>query len=88
MSRIFVEEWLLLVCSENREFIFKLVVPVLCVCRLWGDHGQAMLEGAQVCVINATSLGTEILKGLVLPGIGGFTVVDGGIVTEEDIGVK
>lgn len=57
-------------------------------CRLWGDHGQALLEGAQVCVINATGLGTEILKGLVLPGIGGFTIVDGGIVTEEDIGVK
>lgn len=56
--------------------------------RLWGDHGQALLEGAQVCVINATGFGTEILKGLVLPGIGGFTIVDGGIVTEEDIGVK
>lgn len=41
-----------------------------------------------MCVINASGLGTEILKGLVLPGIGGFTIVDGGIVTEEDIGVK
>lgn len=35
--------------------------------RLWGDHGQAALEGAHICVINATGLGTEILKSLVLP---------------------
>lgn len=56
--------------------------------RLWGEHGQACLEGAQLCLINATALGTEILKNIVLPGIGGFTIVDSGIVTEEDIGCK
>ncbi|XP_058829901.1 nedd8-activating enzyme E1 regulatory subunit [Topomyia yanbarensis] len=54
--------------------------------RLWGEHGQTLLENAQICLINATALGTEILKGVVLPGIGGFTIVDNGIVTEEDIG--
>ncbi|GAB0091764.1 Nedd8-activating enzyme E1 regulatory subunit [Sergentomyia squamirostris] len=54
--------------------------------RLWGEHGQQSLESAQVCLINATCLGTEILKGIVLPGIGGFTIVDGRTVTEEDIG--
>ncbi|XP_076766314.1 nedd8-activating enzyme E1 regulatory subunit APP-BP1 [Xylocopa sonorina] len=53
--------------------------------RLWGDHGQAALEAAHVCVINATGLGTEILKSLVLPGIGAFTIVDGKKVTSEDI---
>ena len=36
--------------------------------RLWGDHGQKKLENAKVCLINATALGTEILKNLVLPG--------------------
>lgn len=36
--------------------------------RLWGDHGQDALENAHVCVINATSTGTELLKNLVLPG--------------------
>lgn len=41
-----------------------------------------------MCLINATALGTEILKGLVLPSIGGFTIVDGAVVTEEDIGCK
>ncbi|XP_062845507.1 NEDD8-activating enzyme E1 regulatory subunit isoform X2 [Trichomycterus rosablanca] len=54
--------------------------------RLWGDHGQDALENAHVCVINATASGTEILKNLVLPGIGAFTIVDGHKVTGEDVG--
>ncbi|XP_020794539.1 NEDD8-activating enzyme E1 regulatory subunit [Boleophthalmus pectinirostris] len=54
--------------------------------RLWGDHGQEALESAHVCLINATATGTEILKNLVLPGIGAFTIVDGHTVTGEDIG--
>uniref|UniRef100_A0A8C3JFF4 THIF-type NAD/FAD binding fold domain-containing protein n=1 Tax=Calidris pygmaea TaxID=425635 RepID=A0A8C3JFF4_9CHAR len=56
--------------------------------RLWGDHGQEALESAHVCVINATATGTEILKNLVLPGIGSFTIVDGNLVTGEDVGNK
>lgn len=56
--------------------------------RLWGEHGQALLEAAQLCLVNVTALGTEILKNIVLPGIGGFTIVDGALVTEEDIGCK
>ncbi|KAG7315001.1 hypothetical protein KOW79_021089 [Hemibagrus wyckioides] len=54
--------------------------------RLWGDHGQDALESAHVCLINATATGTEILKNLVLPGIGAFTIVDGHKVTGEDVG--
>lgn len=57
-------------------------------CRLWGDHGQKLLENAKVCLINGTALGTEILKSLVLPGIGAFTIVDGEKITEQDIGSK
>ncbi|XP_025065255.1 NEDD8-activating enzyme E1 regulatory subunit isoform X2 [Alligator sinensis] len=53
---------------------------------LWGDHGQEALESAHVCVIHATATGTEILKNLVLPGIGSFTIVDGNEVTGEDVG--
>ena len=44
--------------------------------RLWGDHGQSALERANICLINATATGTEILKSLVLPGIGSFTIID------------
>lgn len=61
---------------------------MLTIDRLWGDHGQASLEAAHICVINATGLGTEILKSLVLPGIGAFTIVDGKKITDEDIGAK
>lgn len=56
--------------------------------RLWGDHGQHLLEASHVCLINATATGTETLKNLVLPGIGAFTVVGGGVVTETDLGVN
>ncbi|KAF7271077.1 hypothetical protein GWI33_016037 [Rhynchophorus ferrugineus] len=54
--------------------------------RLWGDHGQKLLENSKICLINATALGTEIVKSLVLPGIGSFTIVDGDKISEEDIG--
>uniref|UniRef100_A0A8C8JAM2 NEDD8-activating enzyme E1 regulatory subunit n=1 Tax=Oncorhynchus tshawytscha TaxID=74940 RepID=A0A8C8JAM2_ONCTS len=55
---------------------------------LWGDHGQEELENAHVCLINSTASGTEILKNLVLPGIGAFTIVDGHKVSGEDVGNK
>lgn len=67
------------------QFDFRLI---LFICRLWGEHGQTLLEAAQLCLVNVTALGTEILKNIVLPGIGGFTIVDGGLVTEEDVGCK
>jgi len=54
--------------------------------RLWGDHGQTALERANVCLINATATGTEILKSLVLPGMGNFTILDPHPVTGEDAG--
>eukprot|EP01088_Endostelium_zonatum_P020924 TRINITY_DN7949_c0_g1_i2.p1 TRINITY_DN7949_c0_g1~~TRINITY_DN7949_c0_g1_i2.p1 ORF type:complete len:517 (-),score=137.86 TRINITY_DN7949_c0_g1_i2:131-1660(-) len=54
--------------------------------RLWGAHGQAALENAHICLLNATATGTEILKNLVLPGIGRFTIIDGAKVSEEDLG--
>ena len=54
--------------------------------RLWGDHGQNSLEKSKVCLIGATATATEILKSLVLPGVGRFTIVDGKKVTAEDIG--
>ena len=56
--------------------------------RLWNDHGQTLLEASHICLINANTLGTEILKSLVLPGIGAFTIIDGNKVTEADIGSK
>lgn len=36
--------------------------------RLWGDKGQDALEAAHILLINATAVGCEVLKNLVLPG--------------------
>ncbi|CAF3392905.1 unnamed protein product [Rotaria socialis] len=54
--------------------------------RLWGDHGQKALESGRVCLIGANALGTEILKSLVLPGLGSFTIIDHQLVTIDDCG--
>ncbi|KAG0378282.1 NEDD8-activating enzyme E1 regulatory subunit [Mortierella sp. AD032] len=54
--------------------------------RLWGNGGQQALESAHILLINASAVGCEILKNLVLPGIGQFTVIDQGTVTQSDIG--
>ena len=54
--------------------------------RLWGDHGQVLLEAAHVCLINASAVGTETLKNLVLPGIGAFTIIDEKKVSVGDLG--
>src|SRR5271163_1223755 len=68
--------------------------------RLWSSNGQAALENARLCLINASATGTEILKNLVLPGspspnlrltclgIGGFTILDGKVTDVEDMGVS
>jgi NEDD8-activating enzyme E1 regulatory subunit len=54
--------------------------------RLWGDHGQKALEAGRACLIGANGLGTEILKALVLPGLGSFTIIDHRTVSLADCG--
>ncbi|CAG8759598.1 3865_t:CDS:2, partial [Acaulospora colombiana] len=54
--------------------------------RLWAATGQAALEGARLLVIGATATSTSLLKNLVLPGIGHFTILDLNITKPEDVG--
>ncbi|KAJ4474416.1 hypothetical protein J3R30DRAFT_3508794 [Lentinula aciculospora] len=54
--------------------------------RLWAASGQAALESARILVIPATATATSILKNLVLPGLGHFTLMDDGAVTGADAG--
>ena len=54
--------------------------------RLWGKDGQLRLAEANVCVLGAGPTATETLKNLVLPGLGRFTLVDGGTVAVTDLG--
>ncbi|KXG52819.1 Molybdenum cofactor biosynthesis, MoeB [Penicillium griseofulvum] len=68
--------------------------------RLWAATGQQELEDSHVLLVNSDGplgqyntgvsgvAGVETLKNLVLPGIGGFTIVDPAIVTESDLGVN
>lgn len=68
--------------------------------RLWAASGQQALEESRVLLVNSDGplsidnpgvsgvVGIETLKNLVLPGIGGFTIVDPATVTESDLGVN
>lgn len=52
--------------------------------RLWGAHGQRLLAHSNILLLNPTPAATETMKNLILPAVGRFTVVDGGMVTERD----
>ncbi|KAI0056152.1 hypothetical protein BV25DRAFT_1865191 [Artomyces pyxidatus] len=54
--------------------------------RLWAASGQSALERARVLVISASALSTSLLKNLVLPGVGHFTILDHHATRPSDIG--
>ncbi|KAI4180349.1 MAG: hypothetical protein LQ348_005213 [Seirophora lacunosa] len=58
--------------------------------RLWAASGQEALENAHVLLLNSGPgvVGVEILKNLILPGVGSFTIVDEADVAEEDLGIN
>ncbi|KAK2810998.1 hypothetical protein FQN50_002591 [Emmonsiellopsis sp. PD_5] len=68
--------------------------------RLWAASGQQALENSKILLVNSDGpldahsssvtgvVGVETLKNLVLPGVGGFTIVDPTSVTESDLGVN
>ncbi|KAF7977557.1 hypothetical protein HWV62_3352 [Athelia sp. TMB] len=54
--------------------------------RLWAATGQNALEASRILLLSGTATSTSILKNLVLPGIGHFTILDAASVTPEDAG--
>ncbi|KIX10052.1 uncharacterized protein Z518_01133 [Rhinocladiella mackenziei CBS 650.93] len=56
--------------------------------RLWGMQVQEKLRGANILLIGMKGLGTEVTKNLVLAGIGTLTILDAGLVTEDDLGTQ
>ncbi|KAH8096834.1 hypothetical protein BXZ70DRAFT_1031826 [Cristinia sonorae] len=54
--------------------------------RLWAASGQSALESSRTLVISASATATSILKNLVLPGIGHFTLLDPNTVSPADAG--
>ncbi|KAI1714631.1 thiF family domain-containing protein [Ditylenchus destructor] len=53
--------------------------------RLWGEEGQQSIQQASVCVLGSSALATEILKSLVLAGVGKFRVIDDAVIGESDL---
>ena len=65
--------------------------PTICasnssISSLWAASGQSALESSRILVVSASATSTSILKNLVLPGIGHFTILDPELVTPEDAG--
>lgn len=56
--------------------------------RLWASSGQSSLERSRILVIGASALSAQILKNLVLPGIGSFVLLDDATVNGADLGVN
>lgn len=54
--------------------------------RLWGANGQNRLEAAHIALFGATATGCEVLKNLILPSVGQFTIIDDKLVEETDLG--
>ncbi|KAI6190407.1 NEDD8-activating enzyme E1 regulatory subunit [Aphelenchoides bicaudatus] len=54
--------------------------------RLWGEQGQKSIGQTSVAVIGSSALATEILKSLVLAGIGSYKIFDDELVQESDTG--
>ncbi|KAI0759401.1 hypothetical protein BD413DRAFT_274780 [Trametes elegans] len=54
--------------------------------RIWAASGQAALESSRVLVVSSSATSTSILKNLVLPGIGHFSILDSTITTPADAG--
>ncbi|KAK0421826.1 hypothetical protein EV421DRAFT_1952852 [Armillaria borealis] len=54
--------------------------------RLWASSGQTLLEESRILVLSSSATSTSILKNLVLPGIGHFTILDDAITNAADAG--
>lgn len=53
--------------------------------RLWGIESQEKLRAANVLLVGMRGLGSEIAKDILLSGINSLTILDDGVVTEEEL---
>ena len=51
--------------------------------RLWGE-GQILISSSKLLCLNSDSLSSEILKNLILSGVGEVTIIDKATITNED----
>lgn len=53
--------------------------------RLWSSNGQQKLVLSNVLMIGGSVTGTEVLKNLILPGVGNISIIDTSIVSPIDL---
>lgn len=53
--------------------------------RLWNSNGQESLSTSKICLINVSTLSSEILKNLVLPGVNSIVIIDSSKIDEIDL---
>jgi hypothetical protein len=56
--------------------------------RLWGLKAQNRIAKSRVLVVGCTGLSNELLKNIVLAGIGNVTILDSTVVTPKDLGTQ
>ncbi|KAJ3044023.1 hypothetical protein HDV00_003552 [Rhizophlyctis rosea] len=56
--------------------------------RLWGLEAQQRMRTAKILIAGVNGLTNEICKNIVLAGVGAVTVIDPGMVKEEDLGAQ
>ncbi|KAJ3308355.1 hypothetical protein HDV04_003915 [Boothiomyces sp. JEL0838] len=56
--------------------------------RLWGMEAQQRMRNSKILVIGITGLSNEILKNIVLAGVGQVTLLDHSVVKDVDLGVQ
>ncbi|KIY44777.1 hypothetical protein FISHEDRAFT_67326 [Fistulina hepatica ATCC 64428] len=54
--------------------------------RLWGMEAQQKMRNATILVIRLRGIATEVIKNIVLAGVGKLIIIDGDDVAEEDLG--
>ncbi|KAI8928835.1 hypothetical protein BC831DRAFT_446751 [Entophlyctis helioformis] len=54
--------------------------------RLWGMEAQQRMRTSRILVAGCTGLANEVLKNIVLAGVGSITVLDAGTVVPRDLG--
>ncbi|KAL5033448.1 hypothetical protein BDV3_000431 [Batrachochytrium dendrobatidis] len=54
--------------------------------RLWGMEAQQRMRNARILVVGCTGLSNEVLKNIVLAGVGAVTIADSEVVQAKDLG--
>ncbi|KAG0678854.1 hypothetical protein C6P40_000235 [Pichia californica] len=53
--------------------------------RLWNSNGQQSLTESKICIINVSTTASELLKNLVLPGVGSIVIIDSSKISQNDL---